>query len=338
MPPVQLRARRQSPPRPVPGRPSASSPRCSTPCSGRSCSLLRQIHPAVLAVPRLSVPPARAGQRPPARPDTFDRLEPLGPQRQLLEVVERLERDHRCPPGRRPGPAPSRAAGRPAPCCGPAPGRAGRCRAPGPTRRPRCRRRPPLPTPCSTRASGRAPGPTTDTPPWFSNPVSRGSGLARPPCAARPAAGWPPAPPRPAAPVPFTVVTSSRPTPLLGPARRVGEGPADELEPGAHRQDHRALGHPAGQGALLERGWWPPAPGGRPRPRRWCRGPRRAAAGRRAPGRARRRCPARRPAGPGSPRSRRRRRCRAGRGRPRQTVSRAGRPAHSARRRSAKAV
>ena len=116
-------------------------------------------------------------------------------------------------PARPAATAPTPAAGRPGRCCGPAAGRADSSRAPAPTTRPPCRHRHRCPRrgPPGPRAG--PPAPTVVTPPWFSNPVSRGSGC---PPGNRGAVGrWPspPTPRPPADPCPLRVVTSSRPRP-----------------------------------------------------------------------------------------------------------------------------
>ena len=215
----------------------------------------------------------------PVGPGTSTAGQPFGPQRQFLEVVERLE-PRQSRPVRRPVPAPNRGAGRPAPCCGPAPDRAGRC----PSTRPA--QAPSVPSPAAV-AHARAPPtpvdgrhrPTTDTPAVV---LETGEPGQRVPPRGRGTSGAGigdqlshrprPGPPR-------GVVTSRRPTPLPGGGPR---HPGTTGRSAGTRRRPRAPQRPPStrrRGALLGQGSWPPRPGGRPRPRRSCTGPHRAAAG-----------------------------------------------------------
>ena len=256
-----------------------------------------------------------AGHVPPPGTGAVHRLQALGPQRQLLVVVERFQggRGSLRGPGRGQRPA-EQEVGQ----CGVAgqhravqigaehPSRPG---ALGPVAARRCPPRVP-PGPADGPA-GRPPTPRRGS----RNPSAGAAGRPRR-CGVHRRSASPPTPPPPGHRFPCVVIRSSRPTPS-GAGRGVGERPADQLEPGTHPEHHRTLGHPLGQGAVLQQS------GGRPHLGAVLAPAHRVEVGRgqrpvgRWPGPVRRRSPARPPGGPAPVRCRRRRRCRAGRDRPR---------------------
>ena len=125
---------------------------------------------------------------------------------------------------------------------------------------------PPLPTPRSTRASGRAPGPDHGHPAVVLESGESGQPVARRRARAR--RGPVSATNSPTARAPGALGRGhvEQADPLVGPVGGVGERPSDELEPGAHPEHHRTRRPPVRPGcrpragSVAARTWGPSSP------------------------------------------------------------------------------